>query len=119
MIRRPPRSTLFPYTTLFRSPRQDADLECRGSQAARLPPEHAPHRALGHRAVVRDEQCIVRLRDLRLAGGVREAVAQRRLVGIRLMRLGGGDHGGGGEERRRPPPPCRPPRPTPPPPPPR
>src|SRR5256885_7227266 len=24
MIRRPPRSTLFPYTTLFRSPRQDA-----------------------------------------------------------------------------------------------
>src|SRR3712207_8386428 len=26
MIRRPPRSTLFPYTTLFRSPRQLADL---------------------------------------------------------------------------------------------
>src|SRR2546427_3972910 len=25
MIRRPPRSTLFPYTTLFRSPRSDAD----------------------------------------------------------------------------------------------
>src|SRR3989449_3137322 len=24
MIRRPPRSTLFPYTTLFRSPRQEA-----------------------------------------------------------------------------------------------
>src|SRR4051794_41677627 len=24
MIRRPPRSTLFPYTTLFRSPRQSA-----------------------------------------------------------------------------------------------
>src|SRR3989442_6000824 len=24
MIRRPPRSTLFPYTTLFRSPRRDA-----------------------------------------------------------------------------------------------
>src|SRR2546430_13613279 len=24
MIRRPPRSTLFPYTTLFRSPRADA-----------------------------------------------------------------------------------------------
>src|SRR2546430_8966494 len=24
MIRRPPRSTLFPYTTLFRSPRDDA-----------------------------------------------------------------------------------------------
>src|SRR3989454_6686655 len=25
MIRRPPRSTLFPYTTLFRSDRRDAD----------------------------------------------------------------------------------------------
>src|SRR2546430_3566716 len=33
MIRRPPRSTLFPYTTLFRSPfhRQD----CRGSSLGR------------------------------------------------------------------------------------
>src|SRR3989442_7680460 len=27
MIRRPPRSTLFPYTTLFRSHGQDADYE--------------------------------------------------------------------------------------------
>src|SRR2546426_3068727 len=27
MIRRPPRSTLFPYTTLFRSRRQAADLD--------------------------------------------------------------------------------------------
>src|SRR2546422_11092575 len=26
MIRRPPRSTLFPYTTLFRSPRRHADV---------------------------------------------------------------------------------------------
>src|SRR2546430_7387678 len=26
MIRRPPRSTLFPYTTLFRSPRRDCAL---------------------------------------------------------------------------------------------
>src|SRR3712207_7067550 len=26
MIRRPPRSTLFPYTTLFRSPEQDINL---------------------------------------------------------------------------------------------
>src|SRR2546425_2199539 len=31
MIRRPPRSTLFPYTTLFRSPRPDA----RGAGAPR------------------------------------------------------------------------------------
>src|SRR5688572_31399397 len=27
MIRRPPRSTLFPYTTLFRSPAQDASAQ--------------------------------------------------------------------------------------------
>src|SRR5690348_18184271 len=36
MIRRPPRSTLFPYTTLFRSPRQAA--QGRG-------PRHRPPRA--------------------------------------------------------------------------
>src|SRR5437588_7767378 len=28
MIRRPPRSTLFPYTTLFRSPLYDAVVSC-------------------------------------------------------------------------------------------
>src|SRR2546427_7075473 len=40
MIRRPPRSTLFPYTTLFRShprPRQAPD----GEEPARLLPERA------------------------------------------------------------------------------
>src|SRR5256885_11984093 len=35
MIRRPPRSTLFPYTTLFRSP---ASRRCRGCFAGRGPP---------------------------------------------------------------------------------
>src|SRR3712207_7289139 len=34
MIRRPPRSTLFPYTTLFRSP--VAHLECEGSRGVAL-----------------------------------------------------------------------------------
>src|SRR2546428_9445231 len=33
MIRRPPRSTLFPYTTLFRSPRSTAQAGGRSSQA--------------------------------------------------------------------------------------
>src|SRR3712207_7601436 len=32
MIRRPPRSTLFPYTTLFRSVRDGADLFPRGER---------------------------------------------------------------------------------------
>src|SRR6266705_4859794 len=36
MIRRPPRSTLFPYTTLFRS-RLAVDVESRGSHPARAP----------------------------------------------------------------------------------
>src|SRR5437588_3498357 len=36
MIRRPPRSTLFPYTTLFRSPRcRSADRECPTRPACR------------------------------------------------------------------------------------
>src|SRR2546423_10774733 len=35
MIRRPPRSTLFPYTTLFRSFRSGSWLQC-GDQALRL-----------------------------------------------------------------------------------
>src|SRR2546426_5588921 len=40
MIRRPPRSTLFPYTTLFRSDRQ---WRRRGSTLARSNPQSAIH----------------------------------------------------------------------------
>src|SRR3712207_6865532 len=36
MIRRPPRSTLFPYTTLFRSGLGELPVEPRGAQAVRL-----------------------------------------------------------------------------------
>src|SRR5256885_10435807 len=43
MIRRPPRSTLFPYTTLFRSLQAGADP--RGG--ARTGPAHAPARVSG------------------------------------------------------------------------
>src|SRR2546430_13331586 len=44
MIRRPPRSTLFPYTTLFRSPKQRRHrLERRAPEIAQL--YHAGHRA--------------------------------------------------------------------------
>src|SRR5438132_4052766 len=65
MIRRPPRSTLFPYTTLFRSV-EDVDL----LDAETLGPLRA-HRALD--VVGRDRAEIVReparTVDLRLAGG--------------------------------------------------
>src|SRR2546430_6612735 len=40
MIRRPPRSTLFPYTTLFRSPQRENKQQpggCRGDEAGRGP----------------------------------------------------------------------------------
>src|SRR6266850_4422923 len=36
MIRRPPRSTLFPYTTLFRSVLEYADIICSGVASAAL-----------------------------------------------------------------------------------
>src|SRR2546426_2519710 len=41
MIRRPPRSTLFPYTTLFRS--------CLGGRRPQLVHGRPPHRARGER----------------------------------------------------------------------
>src|SRR5256885_2830225 len=41
MIRRPPRSTLFPYTTLFRS---DSRSTCRSAEAARPAAQGRPQR---------------------------------------------------------------------------
>src|SRR3989442_6962461 len=41
MIRRPPRSTLFPYTTLFRSPTTARGSDARRSPASpRIAPDH-------------------------------------------------------------------------------
>src|SRR2546430_12464245 len=57
MIRRPPRSTLFPYTTLFRS---DRDLGMRPQRARgrqRLGRKHVERRA-GERALVERRQNI-------------------------------------------------------------
>src|SRR5256885_4822006 len=41
MIRRPPRSTLFPYTTLFRSPTKSSNL----SETAEVPACNVPSRS--------------------------------------------------------------------------
>src|SRR5438128_10813479 len=38
MIRRPPRSTLFPYTTLFRSPGASPDSNCNDIETTSLAP---------------------------------------------------------------------------------
>src|SRR2546426_4427063 len=54
MIRRPPRSTLFPYTTLFRSARLEAE---RTTAAARLDEvRRAAQAADGQRAAARSEE---------------------------------------------------------------
>src|SRR2546428_6510271 len=45
MIRRPPRSTLFPYTTLFRSARRQLSL-ARPLVHVRVPPRHVRERQL-------------------------------------------------------------------------
>src|SRR2546422_4360520 len=59
MIRRPPRSTLFPYTTLFRSPR-----------GAESPAEHARHRDL----------CVARTRSFRSEEHTSELQSRLHLV---------------------------------------
>src|SRR5256885_5025640 len=50
MIRRPPRSTLFPYTTLFRSAQFDADIVAVKTEIAQLEAEgkHASRTAQQH-----------------------------------------------------------------------
>src|SRR2546430_6025706 len=52
MIRRPPRSTLFPYTTLFRSPVADAGGADRGAVAG-------DHAAAGHGRDLRGDVSLV------------------------------------------------------------
>src|SRR3989441_7528936 len=58
MIRRPPRSTLFPYTTLFRSPGRDGVLDrddddvAQPTVAALGAPEHADHERAARARVV-------------------------------------------------------------------
>src|SRR2546425_6654349 len=46
MIRRPPRSTLFPYTTLFRSRGTPASACRRPSRRSSAPPAHEPRGTL-------------------------------------------------------------------------
>src|SRR2546425_7714676 len=78
MIRRPPRSTLFPYTTLFRSRRAESDpeLECihieqavdfhptRAPGGTRGTPERRSRVAYGARDVCRSEEHTSELQSL-------------------------------------------------------
>src|SRR3712207_6851695 len=74
MIRRPPRSTLFPYTTLFRSSGHQAFVGCDGAVAAPLPQEFV------FRPNVLAVPPILPLRTglFALADGVRAAVLDRK-----------------------------------------
>src|SRR5258708_20259784 len=54
MIRRPPRSTLFPYTTLFRSRLDITIVRLHHDRVARMDQPHPQLDALGHR--VRSEE---------------------------------------------------------------
>src|SRR5438034_4675704 len=48
MLRRPPRSTLFPYTTLFRSKPRLAHFAARGRRGVRQPDQrHTKHSKIG------------------------------------------------------------------------
>src|SRR3712207_7755110 len=51
MIRRPPRSTLFPYTTLFRSSPSAASARRRASSREARRPSASPSAASAHRVV--------------------------------------------------------------------
>src|SRR2546425_8942202 len=72
MIRRPPRSTLFPYTTLFRSPEappravvpDDVVLEVDPTHGARDQVEHRLERAQAVRVVLRSEEHTSELQSL-------------------------------------------------------
>src|SRR5256886_12474953 len=61
MIRRPPRSTLFPYTTLFRSLRNVDHVEARPTARCRRCDQHyqrqcSPSRQIGHLAAAGDRK---------------------------------------------------------------
>src|SRR5256885_1977562 len=68
MIRRPPRSTLFPYTTLFRSPRHelvDDDDACAESRTWRAEPDDLRPTPLQRRRLVVEDSVQRRLAILR------------------------------------------------------
>src|SRR5207302_8399740 len=68
MIRRPPRSPLFPYTTLFRSP-----------ERMRVPVEHVGQEETTRHAAVAGERCAGGDRERRAPGAGDDAAGARAL----------------------------------------
>src|SRR2546430_9850469 len=71
MIRRPPRSTLFPYTTLFRSPVADGGRRFRARGDARRRPDGAGLRNTRHARRLAARQLRLRRPEQRGSGGRR------------------------------------------------
>src|SRR5256885_17217424 len=77
MIRRPPRSTLFPYTTLFRSSIVDSTVRLHGLPAAPIREDGEGLRfTLGQRAA----GPVARRLDSALLGPIRDLIGDRPLV---------------------------------------
>src|SRR2546430_17721048 len=75
MIRRPPRSTLFPYTTLFRSRKrrfEDQPLSCQRVRQGESDAvqKHAPQPPLALRLAVEGEVAVSRVPDDGMADGL-------------------------------------------------
>src|SRR2546422_2626149 len=66
MIRRPPRSTLFPYTTLFRSRNTTRDEERRTSRHPRLGSSHLAQRGVWKRRLRTATGCVGDRKSTRL-----------------------------------------------------
>src|SRR5256885_8545258 len=77
MIRRPPRSTLFPSTTLFRSRAVRAAIRRRGGLAAGLAPGAAVEQERAQAAVL-DQRGAAAGRALAIEGGACEAIGESR-----------------------------------------
>src|SRR2546426_5471977 len=60
MIRRPPRSTLFPYTTLFRSPRMPGQRDHSRRRPVRGAEEVHPAERRARQDLARDHRCQTR-----------------------------------------------------------
>src|SRR5688572_31760809 len=86
LSRRPPRATLFPYTTLFRSFRREAAEHDRVNRADARASEHRDRRVRNHRHVDRDAVAFLdaepfqRVRELRSEEHTSELQSQSNLV---------------------------------------
>src|SRR3712207_7197930 len=76
MIRRPPRSTLFPYTTLFRSHGTRGRLHHREAEAE----AHAVVRGLGEHAGKREVRQVLAVRQMRSEEHTSELQSRQYLV---------------------------------------